>query len=53
MLYLLEDTTFVSNAAPALTALNSKQEQVQQRWKRLSKSDIVKLVQQRMSGKTK
>jgi hypothetical protein len=45
MLYLIQDTTFVSSAKSAASPVSKSQEFVQQRWKRISKADIVKTVQ--------
>jgi hypothetical protein len=47
MLYLIQDTTFVSNAQMAAPLLSKPKELVQRRWKRISKADIVKMVQAR------
>jgi hypothetical protein len=47
MLYLIQDATFVSSAQKAVTPLSKPQELVQLRWKRISKADIVKMVQAR------
>jgi hypothetical protein len=44
MLYLVQDTTFVSNVQTAVSHLSMPQELVQLRWKRISKSDILKMV---------
>jgi hypothetical protein len=41
MLYLIQDSTFVSNAKPVTDA--AKQELVKLRWKRLSKKEIVEI----------
>ena len=51
MLYLVQDTTFVSNAQTAASLLSKPQELVQRRWKRISKADIVKMVQARRAAK--
>ncbi len=45
MLYLIQDTTFVSSARAAASEFSKPQETVQQRWKRLSKADILKTSQ--------
>jgi len=45
MLFLIQDTTFVSSAKSAASSLFMPQVLVQQRWKRISKADIVKMVQ--------
>lgn len=50
MLYLLQDTKFVSNAQLISSSPEREQELVQRRWKRISKSDILKVVQRRQSG---
>lgn len=47
MLYLVQDATFVSNAQTVASRLSKPQELVQRRWKRVSKTDIVKMVQAR------
>ncbi|MES2220406.1 MAG: hypothetical protein V4587_05505, partial [Acidobacteriota bacterium] len=48
MIYLLQDSTFVSNLQPAASVVNkTKHELAQQRWKRLSKRDLLKAMQQR------
>ncbi len=51
MLYLVQDTTFVSNAQKAVSSLSGPQELVQQHWERISKADIVKMVQARRAAK--
>jgi hypothetical protein len=43
MLYLIEDSNFVSNLQPASPAQVAKEELVQQRWKRLSKREAIDL----------
>jgi hypothetical protein len=45
MLYLVQDTTFVSNMQNAASRLTKSLELVQCRWKRISKADIVRMVQ--------
>ncbi len=47
MLYLIRDSTFVSNAEIATAQVSKPQDRVQRRWKRMSKADIVKVVQER------
>lgn len=47
MLYLLQDTTFVSDAQMGVSGLSKPQELVQRRWKRITTMDIVKMVQSR------
>jgi hypothetical protein len=47
MLYILQDTSFVSNFQPVPTVRKSERELVQQRWKRLSKREILKAMQQK------
>jgi hypothetical protein len=47
MLYLIQDTTFVSNAQKGASGLSKPQELVQRRWKRVTTMDIVKMVQSR------
>jgi hypothetical protein len=44
MLYLIQDTTFVSNVQADVSELSKSHELVQQRWTRLSKADIAKIV---------
>lgn len=46
MLYLIQDTGFVSNLPPANTTQVTKKELVQRRWKRLSKRAMLKAAQQ-------
>ena len=45
MLYLIQDTTFVSDATSADYPLLRPKELVAQRWKRISKADILKMTQ--------
>jgi len=45
MLYLIKDATFVSGAAPSGSGLVKAQELVQRRWKKITKSDILRNVQ--------
>jgi len=45
MLYLIQDTTFVSNAQAAPSRFSKPRELVQQRWKRVTKADIFRMVQ--------
>jgi IPT/TIG domain len=52
MLYIFEDTTFVSSAPPSSSAQSQVGGLVQQRWKRLSKAQIRNLLHHRISGKT-
>ncbi len=49
-LYIVQDSTFVSNLQPPPAAAKSRRELVQQRWKRLSKRDILKAMHQRKIG---
>jgi hypothetical protein len=51
MLYLVNNASFVSNAQPASAGQAVKQELVNQRWKRLSKSDLREMLQQRHRGR--
>lgn len=51
MLYLVQDATFVTNAAKVATHLSKPQELVQRRWKRISKADLTRMVQARMEAK--
>jgi hypothetical protein len=44
-LYLVQDTTFVSNAQNVVSSSAKPQELVQRRWKRLSRADIAKMIQ--------
>jgi hypothetical protein len=50
ILYLVQDTTFVSNAQMTAFRLFQPQELVQRRWKHTSKADIVKMVQARRAA---
>ncbi len=47
MLYLIQDTSFVSNARTIISPLSEPRELVQLRWNRISTVDIVKMVQAR------
>jgi hypothetical protein len=47
MLYILQDNTFVSNAQPTDSAQDKKPELVQRRWKRISKADMLQIIQHR------
>jgi hypothetical protein len=49
MLYLIQDSTFVSNALAADVSVSKRQELVQQRWKRLTKRDLLKMLRARRS----
>lgn len=49
MLYLIQDSTFVSNAPAADVTVSNRQELVQQRWKRLTKRDLLKMLRARRS----
>ncbi len=49
MLYLIQDSTFVSNAPAADVSVSNRQELVQQRWKRLTKRDLLKMLRARRS----
>ena len=51
MLYLVQDATFVSSAPKAAFQLSKSQELVQRRWERISKADIVKMVQAKKAAK--
>lgn len=51
MLYLVQDTTFVSNAQEVVSSLSRPQELVQRRWKRITKAEIVKMVQAKRAAK--
>ncbi len=59
MLYLVQDSTFVSNAQPAAASEGRldahaeviKPELVQQRWKRMSKRDLLRILQRREPGR--
>jgi hypothetical protein len=48
MLYLIEDASFVSGAPRANFSPANSQENVQQRWKRISKVDVRKMLQKRV-----
>jgi hypothetical protein len=47
MLYLIEDTNFVSSNAVATPHLSKAEDRVQRRWKSISRADIVRMVQAR------
>jgi hypothetical protein len=47
MLYLIQDSTFVSSASKAELGVSKRQESVRQRWKRVTKSDLLKMLQAR------
>jgi len=47
MLYLIQDANFVSSAPQAAFRPSNTHELVQQRWKRISKADIVKMMKAR------
>jgi hypothetical protein len=49
MLYLIQDSTFVSNVSAADGGGSKKQELVQPRWKRLAKRDLLKMLRARRS----
>jgi hypothetical protein len=49
MLYLIQDSTFVSNAPAAEVSVSKRPELVQQRWKRLTKRDLLKMLRARRS----
>ncbi len=51
MLYLIQDMTFVSAAQAATSLSFQSRELVRRRWKRISKADIVKMVQARGAAK--
>lgn len=51
MLYLVQDSTFVSDGAKAVSPISQARELVQLRWKRISKADILKMVQARRATK--
>jgi hypothetical protein len=51
MIYLVQDSTFVSNAQKEVSRSISSPELVQQRWKRVSKADIVKMMQARKTAR--
>ncbi len=44
MLYLIQDTKFVSNAQVAVSPLSRPLELVSRRWKRISKADVAKML---------
>ena len=50
MLYLIQDTTFVSSAQTATSGSPKSPELVQLRWKRMSKADIFKMLQAKRSA---
>jgi hypothetical protein len=45
MLYLIQDTSFVSNAQSIAMRFSSPQELVKRRWKRFSKADMVRMLE--------
>lgn len=47
MLYLVQDSIFVSGTQSALSTKSAKPELVQQRWKRLSKMEILNMAHHR------
>jgi hypothetical protein len=47
MLYLVHDTTFVSNTETSASRSSQPRELVKLRWKRISKADILRMVQAR------
>jgi hypothetical protein len=51
MIYLVQDSTFVSNAQTEVSRSTSSPELVQRRWKRVSKADIVKMMQTRKTAR--
>jgi hypothetical protein len=50
-LYLVQDATFVSSGPKAAFQLSKSRELVQRRWKRITKADIVKMMQARSAVK--
>ena len=50
MLYLIQDATFVSSAPAAAFKPSNTRELVQQRWKRITKADIAKIVKARQDA---
>jgi hypothetical protein len=50
MLYLIQDATFVSSAPKAAFQPSITHELVQQRWKRISKADIAKMLRARRAA---
>ena len=51
MLYLIQDTSFVSSAQSATSHLSAPQESVLGRWKRISKADILRMMTARTSAR--
>jgi hypothetical protein len=51
MLYLIQDTNFVSSAPAAALPPSNTHELVQQRQKRITKAEIVKMMQARSAAK--
>lgn len=51
MLYLVQDATFVSGAPKAAFQPSTAHELVQQRWKRITKADIAKMMRARSAGR--
>lgn len=52
MLYLIQDPTFVSNAQVAVSPLFKPQELVKLRWKRISRADILKMLNTKGTAKS-
>jgi hypothetical protein len=50
LLYLVQDSAFVSGAQKAVDRSSKAQELVQERWKRISKADIAKMLQARSTA---
>jgi hypothetical protein len=48
MLYILQDAALVSSATPANRAPDAEVERVQQRWKRLSRADLARILNKHM-----
>jgi hypothetical protein len=51
LLYLIQDTSFVSDSQSVAARSSKPQELVQRRWKHVSKMDLVKMVKARRAGK--
>jgi hypothetical protein len=52
MVYLIQDSTFVSSASTADLGVSKRQELVQQRWKRITRYELIMMLQaKRMIGK--
>jgi hypothetical protein len=53
MIYLVKDSTFVSDRQKDVSRSSRPQESVQQRWKRISKADIVRMMRTRTAAESR